>query len=384
MKYLDAYRDARTPGADFERDAVSAGRSVSVLEVCGGQAQNLLRFGIARDLPDGLELVHGPSCPVCATPKESVDRALSIARRPGIILAASGDLMRASGSLGHETLLDAKDAGADIRVVYSPIDALALARKNPDREVVVFAAGFETTAPAAAAALIEADRLRLDNFLMLGAFFRISAAVAALLADAGNRAAAVLVPGLVCAVTGVRDYEPIAERFRVPIVVTGPGPSDLLDAVARAVRQIDRGTFAVENQYARAVRPDGNPQARAAIDAVFESADAEWRGLGLIRESGLILRERFRRFDASSRFACPSAPMTSTPCPASGIQTGRVKPFECLGFGTSCAPDHPLGPFMASAEGVCAAYHRYRRPSQNGQPASSALSAVAASGTAST
>jgi hydrogenase expression/formation protein HypD len=379
MKYLDAYRDPQTARALLEQIARSASRPWSLLEVCGGQAHNLVRFGIDRDLPPGLELVHGPACPVCALPAVTVDRAVAIAGRAGVIVAAPGDLLRVPGGRGRETLLEARGRGADVRAVYSPLDALALARKHPDREVVVITAGFETTAPAAAAAVVEAERLGLANLSLLCAFFRLAPAVASLLAAADDLGSAVLVAGPACAVTGLREFETLAERFRTPVIVTGPEPVDLLDAIARAVRQLEAGTYKVENQYDRAVRPDGNPQVRAAISAAFEPADASWRGLGMLPASGLILRERFRRFDASARYSeaarPPSAPAD---CPDADLISGRLKPLGCPAFGTRCTPEHPLGPFMVSAEGVCAAFHRYRR-SPDHDPPSSTLSVIPAS-----
>jgi len=379
MKYLDAYRDLGAARSLLEQIGGAAGRPSSLLEVCGGQAHNLMRFGIDRDLPRGLELVHGPGCPVCALPAGTVDRAVAIAGRPGVIVAAPGDLLRVPGGDGRETLLAARGRGADVRAVYSPLDALALARKHPDRDVVVIAAGFETTAPAAAAAVVEAARLGLDNLSLLTAFYRMAPAVAGLLSDRDDRPDAVLASGPVCAVTGYREFEALAERYRTPVVVTGPEPLDLLDAIARAVGQLRAGTHAVQNQYDRAVRPDGNPQARTAIAAAFEPADATWRGLGLIPASGLALRERFRRFDAAARYPdVPRPPGPPDDCPDAAIMSGRLKPLGCAAFGTRCTPEHPLGPFMVSAEGVCAAYYRYRRTPDHAPP-SPALSARPAS-----
>lgn len=379
MKYLDAYRDQHAARTLVDEIRQATTGPWAVLEVCGGQAHNLMRFGTDRDLPDGLELIHGPGCPVSATPAEFIDRALSLARRPGLIVGTPGDLLRVPGKQGRDSLHAARGGGADVRVVYSPLDALALARKHPDRQVVVLAVGFETTAPAAAAAVLEADRLGLDNLTLLTSYFRLRPALEAILSGPDNRARAVLASGPVCAVTGSREYEPLAERFRVPVVVTGPEPSDFLDALARAGRQLGRGAAVVENQYARAVRADGNPQARASIDAVFEAADACWHGLGRLADSGLSLRERFRRFDASSRF-----PDAAFPRPESGgcldgeILTGRLKPFECPAFGTSCTPDHPLGASMVVAEGTCAAYYRFRRSPEDPPAPPGALTALSA------
>ena len=379
MKYLDAYRNPGTARVLLDQIGQTVSRPWTLLEVCGGQAHNLMRFGIDHDLPRGLDLIHGPGCPVCALPAETIDRAVAIAGRPGVIVAAPGDLLRVPGGRGRETLFGARGRGADVRAVYSPLDALALARKHPDREVVVIAAGFETTAPAAAAAVIEAERIGLDNLTLLTAFFRLAAAVESLLAAPDERPRAVLAAGPVCAVTGVREFEPLAERFRAPVIVTGPEPVDLLDAIARAVRQLERGVHLVENQYDRAVRPDGNPQAREAIAAAFEPADVSWRGLGTLPASGLVLRDRFRRFDASARYPeSPRPSSVSADCPEVDLISGRLKPLGCPSFGTRCTPDHPLGPFMVSAEGVCAAFYRYRRFPDH-EPPSPALTVIPAS-----
>ena len=362
MKYLDAYRDPRVARGLLDQIREAATRPWTVLEVCGGQAHNLVRFGTDRALPDGLELIHGPACPISITPSRAIDRVLSIAARPGVIVGAPGDLLRVPGTRGRETLLASRDSGADVREIYSPLDALALARKHPDREVIVLALGFETTAAAAAAAVLEAERLSLDNLAFLTSYYRLAPATEALLSAPDNRARAVLASGPVCAVTGFRDYEPIAARFRVPVVITGPEPVDLLDALARAIHLLERGSYAVENQYARAVKPDGNPHARAAVATVFEVADADWRGLGRLAASGLVLRDRFRRFDAAARFLEPLAPpLALTECRDADVLTGRLKPFHCSAFGTRCTPERPLGASMVSAEGTCAAYYRYRR-----------------------
>lgn len=379
MKYLDAYRDPRAARTLLEEIRRTTTGPWAVLEVCGGQAHNLLRFGADRDLPDGLELLHGPGCPVCATPAEVVARASILAARPDVIVGTPGDLLRVPGGPDRDSLHAARVRGADVRVVYSPLDALALARKHPDREVVVLAVGFETTAPAAAAAVLEADRLGLENLSLLTAYFRLVPALGAILSSPTNRVRAVLAAGPVCAVTGYREYEPLAERFGVPIVVTGPEPLDLLDALVRAGRQLERGSHAVENQYARAVRPDGHPQSRATIGAVFEPSGASWRGLGWLPDSGLSLRERFRRFDAFARFPeRTSSRVDVTECLDGEVLTGRLKPFDCPAFGTRCTPEHPLGAAMVSAEGTCAAYYRFRQLPGHSPARADALTNLAA------
>jgi hydrogenase expression/formation protein HypD len=362
MKYLSDYRDPRAAQAllDKVRDAVT--RPWTLMEVCGGQAHHLLRFGTDRAMPAGLELLHGPGCPVCATPAETVDRAVAVAAHPGVVFCTTGDVVRAPGRRG--SLADVRDLGGDVRVVYSPLDALALARKHPERVVVFFAVGFETTAPTAAASVREADRLGLDNFALLAAHRRLAPAVEAVLDAPDGRAQAVLTAGHVASVTGLRAYEPMAARHRVPVVVTGSDPLDLLEGILRAVRQLEEGRHEVENQYARAVRPDGNPQALAAIDEVFEPADVDWPGLGRLPGSGLALREPYRRFDADARFPADEprpdgCDLDATAC--GDVVAGRVRPYVCPAFGTTCTPDRPLGAPMVSAEGACAAYHRYRR-----------------------
>jgi hydrogenase expression/formation protein HypD len=364
MKYLSDYRDPRAAQALLGeiRDAVT--RPWTLMEVCGGQAHHLLRFGTDRALPEGLELLHGPGCPVCASPPEAIDRALAIAALPGVTVCTSGELLLVPGR--HGRLADADLHGGDVRAVYSPLDALALARKHPERTVVAFAVGFETTAPTAAAAVREADRLGLGNFALLAAHRRLAPAVEALLDAPDGRAQAVLAAGHVATVTGLHAFEVLAGRYRVPVVITGTEPLDLLEAILRAVRQLEEGRHGAENQYARAVRPEGNPQAVAAIDAVFEPADADWPGLGRLPASGLALRERYRRFDAAARFALSEpAPNGRADgpdgCACGDVIAGRVKPFGCPAFGTSCTPDRPLAAPMVSAEGVCAAYYRYRR-----------------------
>jgi len=372
MKYLDAYKDphaARDLLSQIRRDAT---RPWVILEACGGQAHNLLRFGADRDLPQNLELIHGPGCPVSVTPAGFIDQALATAARPGTIIGAPGDLLRLPGARNRDTLHAAQARGADVRLIYTPLDVLALARKHPDREVVGLAVGFETTAPTAAAAVLEAERLGLDNLALLTSYFRLVPAIEAVLASLAGRVHAVLVPGPIGAVTGLQPFSALAERFRIPVVVTGPEPVDLLDGLARAVRRLEQGDCAVENQYTRAVRPDGNPHALASIGAVFEPAAAQWRGLGVVPESGLTLRPRFQRFDAAVRYPDPAAvPFGTSECRDGDVIAGRMKPPTCPAFGTRCTPTHALGASMVSAEGVCAAYYRFRRPSDDATSANS-------------
>jgi hydrogenase expression/formation protein HypD len=331
------------------------------MEVCGGQTHNLMKFGIDRALPEHIELVHGPGCPVCVTPLETLDRAMTIASRPDVIFATFGDMLRVPGSV--DDLHQVRSRGGDVRIVYSPLDALELARTHPNRQVVFLAVGFETTAPTAAAAVIEAERLGLDNFSLLVSHVRVPPAMEAILASPGNRVQAFLAAGHVCTVMGYEEYPPLAMRYHVPIVVTGFEPVDLLEGIWRAVKQLEEGRAEVENQYSRLVRPEGNPRARQAIERVFEIVDYPWRGIGTIPQSGMALRVRFRRFDARLRFP-DTAPPSLEPleCKSGEVLSGRLKPSECPAFGSICNPEHPLGATMVSAEGACAAYYRYRRP----------------------
>ena len=362
MKYLDDYRE-RAADDLLERIRDTVTRSWTLMDACGA-AHHLLRFANDRALPEGLGLVHGPGCPVCAMPVEALDRAIAVAAEAGVIFCTSGDLLRVPGRRG--SLHDVRERHGDVRVVYSPLDALALAKKSPDHTVVFFAVGFETTAPTAAAAVREADRLGLANFVLLSAQVRMAPALAAVLEAPGHRAQAVLVAGHVGTVMGLREFEPLAERHRVPVIVTGSEPVDLLESILRAVSQLERGTHQVENQYERAVRPDGNPHARASIEAVFEPVDVAWRGLGLVPGCGLALRAQYRRFDAAARFpeTVPEhEPASAGPpeLPCREVVSGRLRPFDCPSFGSRCTTDRPLGAPMVSSEGPCAAYHRYRR-----------------------
>jgi hydrogenase expression/formation protein HypD len=360
MKYLDEYRDAGAARALLERLRRTISRPWTLMEVCGGQTHNLMKYGIDRALPDGLELLHGPGCPVCVTPVEVLDRAVAIAGRPGVVLCSFGDMLRVPGS--DATLFDARGRGGDVRVVYSPLDALAIARKEPDRQVVFLAVGFETTAPAAAAAVLEADRLGLENVSLLVSHVLVPPAMEAILASPGNRVQAFLAAGHVCTVMGCGEYEAISGRHRVPIVITGFEPVDLLDGILRAVIQLEKGTCEVENQYARSVRPGGNLRARQAMEEVFEVVDVPWRGIGPLPASGLALRGRYRRYDARERFPGPlEAVGEPGECQSGLVLSGRLRPDQCPAFGTGCTPDHPLGATMVSAEGACAAYYRYRR-----------------------
>jgi hydrogenase expression/formation protein HypD len=331
------------------------------MEVCGGQTHNLMKFGIDRALLEGIELIHGPGCPVCVTPVETLDWAMAIAGRPDVLFCTFGDMLRVPGS--YEDLFGVRARGGDVRVVYSPLDALELGARNAGRQVVFLSVGFETTAPTAAAAVMEADRLGLANFSLLVGHVRVPPAMEAILSAPGNRVQGFLAAGHVCTVMGDDEYRPLARQYNVPIVITGFEPVDLLEGIWRAVRQLESGGADVENQYARSVRPGGNPWARAALLEVFEVVDTPWRGMGTIPASGLALRGRYQRFDARSRFPVANVNLTSAPseCPAGLVLSGRMRPSECPAFATRCHPDRPLGALMVSSEGACAAYYRYRR-----------------------
>jgi hydrogenase expression/formation protein HypD len=360
MKYLDAELDPGVAQSYLDRISEVVTRSWTIVEFSGGQARQFLRDGIDRLLPEGLRLRHGPGCPDGLIPVESIELAARIGDRPGTTLCTSSvDLLEIPGR--SLRLSDVRARGRDIRVVYSPLAALALARGSPDREVVYLSVGFETTAPAASAAVLEAERLGLENFSMIVAHPRAVEVVRAVLVANQNRAQALLVPGHVSAVIGLCDYHQLAEEFGAPIVVTGPEPLDLLDGLARAVRQLEDGSARVENQYERAVREAGNPHALAAITRVFEPADVSWRGLGRLPASGLKLRERYRRFDACARYAQETMTcerISSVPC--RDVLLGRIGPTECHEFGRRCSPEHAIGPAMLTAQGACAAYYSER------------------------
>ncbi len=318
------------------------------------------RFGLDELLPPKLTLVHGPGCPVCVTPVELIDKAVALARRPEVIFCSFGDMLRVPGS--KEDLLAVKAAGGDVRMVYSPLDAVALARKHPDRQVVFFAVGFETTAPANALAVLQAKRYGLRNFSLLVSHVRVPPAIEALLSSPENRVQGFLTAGHVCTVMGTAEYEPLAARHRVPMVVTGFEPLDILQGILLCVRQLERGQARVENAYARAVRPEGNRPAQKIMQEVFQVVDRNWRGLGRIPASGLGLRPEFAAFDAELRFDLPVQTVAeSGECISGLVLQGRKKPVECPAFGTRCTPEHPLGATMVSSEGACAAYYRYRR-----------------------
>jgi hydrogenase expression/formation protein HypD len=356
MRYVDEYRDDAIAWRILDEIRASVTRPWTLMEVCGGQTHTLIRQGIDQVLPPEIRLVHGPGCPVCVTPLALIDAAIDVAARPDTIVCSFGDMLRVPGSATD--LFGARAAGGDVRVVYSPLDALAIARRTPDKTVVFFAVGFETTAPANAMAVRQAARLGVENFALLVAHVLVPPAIAAILVSPGNRVQGFLAPGHVCAIQGWTEYETIARDFRVPLVVTGFEPLDLLEGIRMLVRQLEDGRCEVENQYVRAVVREGNVAARAVVDEVFETCDRAWRGIGVIEKSGLRLREPFARFDAERRFPRPDGVPASESeiCISGDVLIGRAKPHECPAFGTACTPESPLGAPMVSSEGACAAY----------------------------
>ena len=360
MKYLSEYRDptlARALVAEIKR---SATRRWVLMEVCGGQTHTIVKQGLDELLADAVEMVHGPGCPVCVTPLEQIDKALALASRADVIFTSFGDMLRVPGS--DCDLLQVRARGGTVKIVYSPLDALELARKNPDKQVVFFAVGFETTAPANAMAVWRAKQLGITNFSVLVSHVTVPPAMTALLDSPDNRVQGFLAAGHVCTIMGWTEYEPIAAKYRVPIVVTGFEPLDLLEGMLLAVRQLEAGLYEVENQYVRSVRRDGNQPAQDLVSEVVELVDRKWRGIGPSPRSGLGLRAEYADFDAERRFAVGDID-TAEPaaCRAGDVLRGVLKPFDCPAFGTLCTPEHPLGAPMVSSEGACAAYHNYGR-----------------------
>ncbi|MBB5059948.1 hydrogenase expression/formation protein HypD [Granulicella aggregans] len=366
MKYLDEYRDyasVQRMAGEIRRVAT---RPWTLMEVCGGQTYTIVKTGLQELLPEQITLVHGPGCPVCVTPIAMIDRAIATAMLSKVILCSFGDMLRVPGST--QSLLDVKALGADVRIVYSPLDALQLARSNPHREVVFFAVGFETTAPANAMAVWQASREGLSNFSMLVSHVLVPPAMEAVLASPDSRVQAFLAAGHACMVTGYEEYLAISARYRVPIVVTGFEPLDLLQGVLLLVKQLEEGRFEVENQYTRAVRRAGNSAAQERVNEVFEVTNRAWRGIGEIPSSGLRLRENFASFDAELRFniALEDAE-ESGECIAGLVLQGLQRPYDCPAFGKRCTPDSPLGAPMVSSEGACAAYFHFGRRKEDDQ-----------------
>ncbi len=360
MKYLDEFSDPELARRLVNDIRATVTRPWAIMEVCGGQTHTIIRHGIDQLLPEGIELIHGPGCPVCVTPLEIIDKALAIAARPGVIFCSFGDMLRVPGS--DRDLFRVKSEGGDVRVVYSPLDALKLAKDNPDREVVFFGIGFETTAPPNAMTVYQAKKLGIKNFSLLVSHVRVPPAIKAIMESPSCRVQAFLAAGHVCTVMGVGEYPPLAEKYQVPIVVTGFEPLDILEGIRRTIHQLEEGRAEVENAYRRAVDDEGNRNAQAMLDDVFTLTDRAWRGIGMIPMSGWRLSERYREFDAEHRFSVQGIDTKeSEVCRSGEVLQGLIKPHECEMFGNGCTPRNPLGATMVSSEGACAAYYLYRR-----------------------
>ena len=360
MKYLDEYRDGELAQKIAREVHRVTTRPWNIMEVCGGQTHAIVKFGIDELLPKSITLIHGPGCPVCVTPLEIIDQALEIAARPNVIFTSFGDMLRVPGSTTD--LLSVKAKGGDVRIVYSPLDAVRLAEQNPVKEVVFFGVGFETTAPATAMAVYQAAHKQLKNFSLLTSHVLVPPAMVALLSSPNCRIQGFLAAGHVCTVMGFEEYFPVAAKYHVPIVVTGFEPLDILQGVLMVVQQLESGRAEVENQYARAVRREGNQPAQKLIREVFRVIPRKWRGVGEIAQSGLGLGEAYTAFDAGKKFGVAEHHVEEpAECISGLVLQGLKKPQECSAFGTNCTPEHPLGATMVSSEGACAAYYRYRR-----------------------
>jgi hydrogenase expression/formation protein HypD len=360
MRYIDEYRTeaaARNYAARI-RDIMT--RPWTIMEICGGQTHTIVKFGVEELLPKEITLVHGPGCPVCVTPLEIIDKAIIIASKPDVIFTSFGDMLRVPGS--RKDLLTVKSEGGDVRMVYSPLDALKIAQQNPEKQVVFFAVGFETTAPANAMSVWQARKLGLKNFSILCSHVLVPPAMEVLLSSPTNLVQGFLAAGHVCTVMGYEEYIPLAEKYRVPIVVTGFEPVDILQGIYMTVKQLEEGRVAVENQYARSVRREGNVAAKRLISEVFAVTDRKWRGIGEIPMSGYRLRDEFAEYDAEKIFHVGEIEADESPlCIAGLVLQGLKKPRECSAFAEQCTPEHPLGAPMVSSEGACAAYYHFGR-----------------------
>jgi hydrogenase expression/formation protein HypD len=360
MKYLDEYRDSKLVHGIIDQITGSVSQHWVIMEICGGQTHSIMKYGLDQLLPENIELVHGPGCPVCVTSLEMIDKALVIASQTNVIFSSYGDMLRVPGSEGD--LFSVRASGKDIRVVYSPLDAVKIAQENPDKQVVFFAIGFETTAPANAMSVLQAQKLGVRNFSLLVSQVRVPPAMHAILGSPHNRVQGFLAAGHVCTVMGYWEYAPIARQYRVPIVVTGFEPVDILQGILLTVHALEQKTCEVGNAYARVVTYEGNPPAQFIITQVFEECNQKWRGIGNIPNSGWKLRSELKDYDAEQRFQVQEiSPNESPLCISGEILQGIKKPIECSAFGKQCTPEHPLGATMVSSEGTCAAYYRYGR-----------------------
>lgn len=360
MKHIDEYRDKKLVDKLVQTIKSAVSRRWTIMEICGGQTHSIMKYMLMELLPDEISLIHGPGCPVCVTPLELIDMAVELGSRPDVILVSFGDMLRVPGS--SDDLLAVKARGGDIRMVYAPLDALDIAEKNPEKEVVFFGVGFETTAPAVALAIKEASKRALDNFSVLVSHVLVPPAIKALLEDRQNKIDGFLAAGHVCTIMGTHEYIPLAEQYQIPIVVTGFEPVDILLGIRVCIDMLEQQRNGVENAYSRSVRPDGNPAARALLMEVFERVDRSWRGMGNIPGSGLGLTEEYLNFDAALKFDLHAFETEeNTICMAGEILTGRKIPSDCPAFGIRCKPEKPLGAPMVSSEGACSAYYRYKK-----------------------
>jgi hydrogenase expression/formation protein HypD len=360
MKYLDEYRDPATAKKLVAAIASVTTKPWTIMEVCGGQTHSIIKYGIDQLLPNAINLIHGPGCPVCVTPLEYIDKALAIAQLPDVILCSFGDMLRVPGS--QHDLLSLKALGADIRIVYSPLDVLTIAQQNTGKQIVFFAVGFETTAPATALVAYQAKQLQLNNCSLLVCHVRVPPVMKVLLNSPANQVQGFLGAGHVCSIMGYHEYQPLAEQFRIPIVITGFEPVDILQGLYRCIRQLEQGRFEVENKYSRVVKEQGNLPAQQLMLNVFDTVDRNWRGLGVIAGGGLALKAEYSDWNAEQRFSVSGIGVhESADCHSGEVLQGLIKPAQCPQFGTRCTPEQPLGATMVSSEGACAAYFRYRR-----------------------
>lgn len=360
MKYIDEYRNSEIAKKYIDEIWKITKGNWAIMEVCGGQTHTIIKFNIDEVLPKNVSFIHGPGCPVCVTPTEIIDKAIEIASLPGVIFCSFGDMLRVPGS--KKDLFGVKEEGGEVRIVYSPLDALKIAINNPSKEIVFFGVGFETTAPANAMAIYQAKKMGIKNFSMLVSHVLVPPAIEYILNSPNTRINGFLAAGHVCSVMGFSEYEPIAKKYKVPIVVTGFEPLDILQGTLMVIKQLEEGRYEVENQYTRSVRREGNIQAQKIIKEVFEVVNRKWRGMGEIPRSGLGIRKEYEEYDAEKKFAVGYIEINEPEeCISGLVLQGIKKPYECKAFGTLCTPDHPLGAPMVSSEGACAAYYNYKK-----------------------
>lgn len=358
MKYMSEYRDPELVEKCLEALQKTVTRRWTIMEVCGGQTHSLVKNGLLNLMPPEINMVHGPGCPVCVTPQHLIDKAVWLAEEKGVILCSFGDMLRVPGS--ERSLLESKASGADVRILYSPLEAVKIAQENPDRQVVFFAVGFETTAPANALSVLHAHRAGVKNYSILASHVLVPPAIEAVMNDENSVIEGFLAAGHVCTIMGISEYYPLVERYKVPVVITGFEPVDLLQGILMTVQQLEKGEHRLENQYTRVVPPEGNPEAQKVIHQVFETTDREWRGIGVIPMSGYAVRPEFAAYDATLKFEMPETKAEeSTECIAGQVLKGQKKPHECPQFGKKCTPQFPLGAPMVSSEGACAAYYHF-------------------------